>query len=70
VIIDFVMPGMSGAEVAAQILAERPEQRILFVSGYSETEAIRLAAPGAPILAKPFRPAALDEAVRKLLVAG
>ena len=67
VIIDFVMPGMSGAEVAAHILGERPDQRILFVSGYSETEAIRRAAPGAPILAKPFRPAALDEAVRKLL---
>ena len=70
VIIDFVMPGMSGAEVAAHILKERPDQRILFVSGYSETEAIRKAAPGAPILAKPFRPAALDEAVRHLLAAG
>jgi len=64
VILDFVMPGLSGAEVAARLLAHRPEQRILFVSGYSETEAIRKVAPDAPVLTKPFRPDALDAAVR------
>ena len=70
VIIDFVMPGLSGAEVAKRILAVKPDQRILFVSGYSETAAIRTAAPNATILAKPFRPAALDEAVRTVLATG
>ncbi|MEO6112870.1 MAG: PAS domain-containing protein [Sphingomicrobium sp.] len=64
VILDFVMPGLSGADVAARLLAHRPEQRILFVSGYSETEAIRKVAPDAPVLTKPFRPDALDAAVR------
>ena len=67
VILDFLMPGMSGAEVAAHILAAKPEQRLLFVSGYSETDAIRKVAPNAEILAKPFRAAVLDEAVRDAL---
>ena len=67
VILDFIMPGMSGAEVASRILEKRPDQPILFVSGYSETEAIRAAAPDAALLAKPFRAEALDEAVRAVL---
>ena len=67
VIIDYIMPGLSGAEVAAHIVATRPEQPILFVSGYSETDEIRKVAPDANILAKPFRAAALDEAVRAAL---
>jgi PAS domain S-box-containing protein len=67
VVLDYVMPGMSGADVASQILAERPGQPILFVSGYSETEAIKRIAPDAPLLAKPFRAEALDQAVRAAL---
>jgi PAS domain S-box-containing protein len=69
VVVDFVMPGMSGADVARAILGERPDQPILFVSGYSETDAIKQAAPQAPVLAKPFRAEALDEMVRGLLAA-
>jgi len=67
VVIDFIMPGLSGAEVARHILNVAPEQRLLFVSGYSETEAITRAAPGARLLTKPFRAAALDLAVRDAL---
>jgi PAS domain S-box-containing protein len=67
VIIDFIMPGLSGAEVATQVLAERPNQAILFVSGYSETEAVKRTAPEAPLLAKPFRADALQKAVRSAL---
>jgi PAS domain S-box-containing protein len=69
VVLDFVMPGMSGAEVAQQILAEHPGQPILFVSGYSETEAINRIAPRAPLLTKPFRAEALAAAVRATLEA-
>ena len=69
VVVDFVMPGMSGADVARTILAEQPDQPILFVSGYSQTDAIKQAAPQAPMLAKPFRAEALDEMVRGLLAA-
>ena len=62
------MPGLSGAEVAAHIVATRPDQPILFVSGYNETDAIRKGRPGRhDILAKPFRAAALEDAVRAAL---
>ncbi len=67
VIIDYIMPGLTGADVAGHILATRPDQPILFVSGYNETDAIRRVAPGAAILSKPFRAAALEEAVRQVL---
>jgi PAS domain S-box-containing protein len=67
VIIDYIMPGLSGAEVAGHILATSPDQPILFVSGYNETDAIRKVAPEANILAKPFRAAALEDAVRAAL---
>ena len=64
VILDYAMPGLSGGEVAVRILKAVPGQPILFMSGYSETEAISRAAPDARMLAKPFRPDALDAAVR------
>ena len=67
VILDYIMPGLSGGEVAAQILKTVPGQPILFVSGYSESEAISSAAPHARMLPKPFRPDALDAAVREAL---
>ncbi|MFL6734450.1 MAG: PAS domain S-box protein [Sphingomicrobium sp.] len=67
VVLDFIMPGLSGAEVASRIRVSRPEQPILFVSGYSETEAVRRVAPDAPLLAKPFRAEALIKAVRAAL---
>jgi PAS domain S-box-containing protein len=67
VVLDFIMPDMSGAEVASRIRVLRPEQQILFVSGYSETEAVRRAAPDSTILAKPFRADALIKAVRTSL---
>jgi len=67
VVIDYIMPGLSGAEVAAHIVATKPDQPILFVSGYNETDEIRKVAPDANILAKPFRAAALEDAVRAAL---
>jgi PAS domain S-box-containing protein len=70
VVLDYVMPAMSGAEVAKRMLADYPEQKILFVSGYSETDAIRNIAPDAPLLSKPFRADALIRAVQKALAEG
>ena len=64
VILDFIMPGMSGAEVAKLIRARHADQAVLFVSGYSETEAVKNTAPDAPLLTKPFRADALHKAVR------
>ena len=67
VVLDYAMPGMSGGDVATQILKREPGQPILFVSGYSESEAIRRAAPDARLLPKPFKPETLDAAVRDTL---
>jgi len=67
VIIDYIMPGLSGAEVAGHILATQPDQPILFVSGYNETDAIRRVLPDALVLAKPFRAEALERAVQEVL---
>jgi CheY-like chemotaxis protein len=67
VVLDFIMPGMSGAAVASEIRQRHPKQPILFVSGYSETEAVKRTAPDAPLLTKPFRAEALHKAVRGAL---
>ena len=70
VILDFIMPGMTGAQVAERIRADTPGQPILFVSGYSESEAITQAAPDAQLLAKPFLPDALHDAIHRALADG
>jgi hypothetical protein len=49
------------------MLGAAPDQKILFVSGYSETEAIKAIAPKSPLLPKPFRSEALCRAVRNAL---
>jgi CheY-like chemotaxis protein len=67
VVLDFIMPGLSGADVARHLREHTPDLAILFVSGYSETEAVKSTAPDAPVLAKPFRAEALHKAVRSAL---
>ena len=69
---DVVMPGMSGHELAAELVASRPAMRVLHMSGYGE----RVGA-GAPslsgvscLLAKPFSSGELLGRVRDLLDAG
>jgi PAS domain S-box-containing protein len=55
VMIDFAMPGMNGAQLAEEIRRRRPDQRLVFVTGYAETGQIEKAAgPGAALLRKPF----------------
>jgi PAS domain S-box-containing protein len=67
-ITDIVMPGQSGPDLAAELVAERPGLKILFMSGYSESrlrDANRCAA-GA-FLQKPFTPSVLAQRVRECL---
>ena len=35
---DVVMPGMKGTELTARLRTEKPETRILYMSGYPEEE--------------------------------
>lgn len=52
-IIDFIMPGMNGAEVARLALKLQPAMPIIFVSGYSDTLALD-GIPNAVVLRKPI----------------
>jgi signal transduction histidine kinase len=69
-IIDFLMPGTSGAEVVKAARVVQPSLPVLFVSGYADSAALEAAMGSAPFLRKPFRPAELASAVRAALDAG
>ena len=64
-VIDFLMPGMNGAEVARRARAIYPRLPVVFVSGYSDTVALE-SIRDAVVLRKPFHgeqlQAALDQA--------
>lgn len=68
-ITDVVMPGMGGRELAETFRRERPDSRVLFISGYTEDLVARrgLAEAGAAFLPKPFTPRELTDRVRSLL---
>jgi two-component system, cell cycle sensor histidine kinase and response regulator CckA len=66
---DVVMPQLSGTELAATLLDERPATRVIFMSGYSD-EAIErhgVLAPDSVFLQKPVSPDALSRTVREVL---
>lgn len=54
VLLDVGMPLMSGVEVYAQIRESLPEQKIVFMTGYSEEEISDLDNKNTWILSKPF----------------
>ncbi len=66
---DVIMPGMSGPEVAEQLLARRPELKVLFVSGYAADVLARrgVGEAGTRLLDKPFTTEALLREVRAAL---
>jgi signal transduction histidine kinase len=66
-LVDVVMPGMSGPEVARQVQAARPHIRTLFMSGYTEDAISQHGVTGSALLQKPFVPSALAQAVRLAL---
>jgi len=66
---DVVMPQMDGPALAARLRQQRPQLRVLFVSGYpAHAIAARGAfAAGADFLQKPYTPDSLATQVRRLL---
>ena len=54
---DFQMPGMSGIELATQMCVERPQLKVLMMSGF--TEGMLVLNEGWHFLAKPFVPSQL-----------
>jgi len=68
VLTDVVMPNMDGAELARHLSQNRPELRIVFMSGYVEDSLVRsIERISTLFLAKPFTPVALMETVRLAL---
>ncbi len=53
-LVDFAMPGMNGREVAREARVRRPGLPVLFVTGYTDTDAIRLIGEDR-IITKPFQ---------------
>ncbi len=66
VIIDFAMPGMSGAELSERLRVKRPALPTLFITGYADHKALN-GVSDAQIIAKPFVTGALAEKVRRAL---
>jgi CheY-like chemotaxis protein len=65
---DVVMPKMNGVALARALLLERPEMRVLYVSGYAQTVTMSHGVrAGLDLLDKPFTPSALRERVRAAL---
>jgi signal transduction histidine kinase len=65
-IIDFIMPGLNGAEVGRRAQIRRPGLPIIFVSGYFDTLALD-SISGATVLRKPFDVDELTNAVKDAL---
>jgi PAS domain S-box-containing protein len=70
---DLVMPGgVSGRELAGQLRADRPQLKLIYMSGYPGDVAARGLSlhEGINFLQKPFSPTRLAEILRKALDAG
>jgi CheY-like chemotaxis protein len=69
---DIVMPRMSGPELAMQLAAQRPDMRMLYMSGYAESGVVRhgLVEAGTDFIQKPFTAATLIGKVREVLQLG
>jgi PAS domain S-box-containing protein len=69
VVIDLVMPGMGGRELADRLARLRPGIPVVFTSGYTDGEIVRrgLLEPGTAFVQKPFDPDAIVRLVRERL---
>ncbi len=69
VLLDLTMPGLSGEETLRQLLALRPDLRVIVTSGYSEQEVRRLIGDGgiAGYLQKPYSVEQLGRIVKQSL---
>ncbi len=66
---DVVMPRLSGRELASRIAAQRPNTKILFISGYTDDSIFRhgVLEGGVAYLQKPFNLKAIAQKIREVL---
>ena len=69
VVTDVVMPVMGASEMVDQLAAERPDLKVLYISGYTNDEIMRRGVGGldAPVVRKPFTADDLMRKVREVL---
>jgi PAS domain S-box-containing protein len=67
VITDYLMPGINGAELAAEIRHSRPDMPMLLLTGYANIDGVT--GSNLPILSKPFREADLAAMIERLMTA-
>ena len=66
---DVVLPRMSGPEMVRHLTRTRPETRVLYMSGYTDSEIVKsgVLQPGIHYLEKPFSPPTLLRKIRQVL---
>jgi two-component system, cell cycle sensor histidine kinase and response regulator CckA len=66
---DVVMPGASGPDLTKQLVEQRPELRVIFMSGYTEDAIVQhgVLKPGVAFLHKPFTSETLGRKIRDVL---
>ncbi len=68
-LVDVIMPGMNGHEVAARVSQARPGIKILYVSGYTDNPTLRqsIFAREVNFLQKPYQQHSLAQSIRQVL---
>jgi CheY-like chemotaxis protein len=66
-IVDFLMPGMNGAQLAAEVGRKRPNLPIIIATGYADMQEIERVVGKNAVLKKPFQMRDLLESVRVAL---
>jgi PAS domain S-box-containing protein len=66
-IVDFAMPGLNGAAVAAEARRRQPGLPVILVTGYADTKAVERVVGMESILRKPFKVEDLASSMRRAL---
>jgi two-component system, cell cycle sensor histidine kinase and response regulator CckA len=67
-ITDVVMPAMSGLALAERLLSDRPEMKVLYMTGYSNEVVLAHGTPEpGSLIEKPFTPRQISARVREMV---
>ncbi|SHN34190.1 Response regulator receiver domain-containing protein [Rhizobacter sp. OV335] len=69
VITDVSLPGISGTDLAKQLLAKQPDRWVVLCSGYEFGEWVRQFGPHVRALRKPFEPEELEQLMDEISAA-